>query len=285
MNNIAILLTCHNRKDKTIACLKSLYEARRSFKGCLEFNIYITDDGSTDGTSETIRKYYPKVNILKGTGTLFWAGGMRNSWNEALKYEYDGFLLLNDDTFLLNNLFEDLVRTEEYSLKKYNKKGIYIGSTKDKSTGKLTYGGAILTNKLLLKYEKLLPKNKPQPCDLGNGNIMYVPTEVVNKIGILHNKYQHGVADYDYTLTAKKKNIPVLITPNFCGFCDNDNRNKYEIFNHLTFSKRVDFLYSPTGLSFKDNLLFMKRNFYYRLPFVFITGWLKVIFPKLYALR
>lgn len=285
MRKIAVLLTCYNRKKKTIACLKSLFEAHKFYSKNLEINVYLTDDASTDGTSGAIRNKYPQVNILKGTGSLFWAGGMRNSWDEALKHEYDGFLLLNDDTFLSNNVFEDISKTELYSLKKYNKKGIYIGSTKNRSTCKLTYGGAILTNKLLLKYEKLIPKNEPQPCVLGNANIMYVPTEVVNKIGVLYNKYQHGVADYDYTLTAKKKNIPVLITPNFCGLCENDNKNKYDTFNHLSFKKRIKFLYSPTGLAFKDNLLFMRRNFYCRLPFVFLTGWLKVIFPKIYALK
>jgi GT2 family glycosyltransferase len=194
-------------------------------------------------------------------------------------------LLLNDDTYLLNNVFIDISKTEEYSLSKYNKKGIYIGSTKDLDTKKLTYGGAKLTNKFLLKYEKILPCGEPQFCDLGNANIMYVSSEVVDKIGILHQKYQHGVADYDYTLTAMREKIPVLITPNFCGLCDNDNKNKYETFNNKPFKERIKYLYAPTGLAFNDNLLFMKRNFYYRLPFVFITGWLKVLFPKIYALR
>lgn len=285
MKRIAVLITCYNRKEKTIACLKSLFEAQKFFDKNLEINVYLTDDASTDGTSEAVRNTFSQVNILKGTGSLFWAGGMRNSWNEALKHKYDGFLLLNDDTFLSNNVFEDISNTEEYSLKKYNRKGIYIGSTRDLDTGNLTYGGAILINKFLLKYKKILPSGKPQPCDLGNANIMYVPNEVVNEIGILHENYQHGVADYDYTLSANKKDIPVLITPNFCGLCENDNRNKYETFNNKPFKGRIKYLYAPTGLAFKDNLLFMKRNFYYRLPFVFITGWLKVIFPKIYALR
>ena len=49
---IAVLLTCYNRKDKTLACLKSLS------KNSSSVIVYITDDASTDGTSLAIRQYY-----------------------------------------------------------------------------------------------------------------------------------------------------------------------------------------------------------------------------------
>ena len=42
---------------------------------------------------------------------------------------------------------------------------------------------------------------------------MMVAREVVEKIGILSEGYVHGVADYDYTLKAVKKNIPVFDFP------------------------------------------------------------------------
>ena len=45
---IAVLLTCHNRKVKTISCLKSLYEATLPKGFSLE--IFLVDDGSVDGT-------------------------------------------------------------------------------------------------------------------------------------------------------------------------------------------------------------------------------------------
>jgi GT2 family glycosyltransferase len=285
MDKIAALITCHNRKNKTLTCLKSLYEAKTNYPKEFIFDVYLTDDGSTDGTGYAVRKQYPNVKILKGNGKLYWAGGMRNSWNEALKDDYDGYLLVNDDTILFKNLFEEITNTEKFSLQNYQKKGIYIGSTKDNKTMQLTYGGAVLRNNFFLTYEKLSPSGQPQLCDLGNANIMYVSSEVINKIGILNDSYQHGVADYDYTLTARKKGIPVLIVPDFCGMCENDKKNKYEIFNNKPFKERLQYLFDPTFLAFKDNLFLMRRHFIYRLPFVFLSGWLKVIFPKLYALR
>ena len=147
MLNIAILLTCFNRKAKTLAALNTLKEAIKIVEQNCKITVYLTDDGSTDGTSEAVALNFPEVKILPGTGTMYWAGGMRNSWSEALKGNYDGYLLLNDDTELFNNVFKVLIETHEYCLSNYKKGGIYIGSTQDKKTSKLSYGGNIFTNR------------------------------------------------------------------------------------------------------------------------------------------
>jgi len=281
IQSLAVLLTCHNRKDQTVCCLKHLYEAYSSTINRFAISIYLTDDGSADGTTEQISKLFPKVKILKGNGNLFWAGGMRNSWKEALKNNYDGYLLLNDDTFVNNNLFDNLFLTHNYSIQKYNSGGIYIGSTKSSRTNKLTYGGANFKNKFLFHYEKIQPSKQVQQCDLGNANIMFVTKETVNKIGILDERYTHSIADYDYTLRAKKK-IPVLVTPNFCGYCEPNNNNNNALFSTLSIKKRIIFLNSPKGFAFYDNLRLMRNHFLYRLPFVYFIAWLKVLSPKLY---
>ena len=54
---IAVLLACYNRKDKTLACLKSLS------KNSSSVIVYITDDASTDGTSLAIRQYYSEEQV------------------------------------------------------------------------------------------------------------------------------------------------------------------------------------------------------------------------------
>lgn len=67
---IAILLTCYNRKDKTYVCLNSLY---KNISEYCQFDIYLVDDGSTDGTAMMIAKDFPEVILIKGSGSLFWA--------------------------------------------------------------------------------------------------------------------------------------------------------------------------------------------------------------------
>jgi len=282
MDHIAILYTCHNRKNKTLKALTSLQKAKIAYKKPLEITVYLTDDGSTDGTSDAIKESFPQVVLLKGNGNLFWAGGMINSWNEAAKHIHDGYLLLNDDTFITENIFDEINLTDEYAQNKYDKKGVYIGSTKDPKSDKLTYGGAIIKNRFLYKFKILTPNGDFQECDLGNANIMYVDNSVVEKVGILSSGYVHGIADYDYTLKCKKNNIPVLVMPNYCGLCERDTKGLYNSFHLMTFKQRLKHLYSPTGIAFNSRILFMRRFFPYRVPFFIFFGWFKLFFPKIY---
>lgn len=283
MQHIAVLYTCHNRKEKTIRSLASLKNAISAHKDPLKVTIYLTDDGSSDGTSAAVKEQFPEVIVLKGTGNLFWAGGMINSWKAAIKNQHDGYLLLNDDTFITENIFGDIYKTKAYTLKTYGEEGVYIGSTKDPNTGKLTYGGATLINRLLYKFTILEPNGGFQPCDLGNANIMYVAAPVVDKVGILSEGYVHGIADYDYTLKCKKRKIPVLVMPNYCGLCERDTKGLYHSFHLMDFKQRLKHLYSPTGIAFKSRLLFMRKFFPYRYPIFYLMGWFKVLFPKVYV--
>ena len=57
--NIAVLLTCHNRKAKTVKCMQSLYDALTHYnrlheKDFIDVEVYLTDDGCTDGTVEAV---------------------------------------------------------------------------------------------------------------------------------------------------------------------------------------------------------------------------------------
>jgi len=283
IQRIAVLLTCHNRKGKTISCLYNLFSAYKTVQNYFDIKVYLTDDGSVDNTSEEVKKLFPFITVLKGTGNMFWAGGMRNSWKEALKCNYDAYLLLNDDTNVSYNLFDELKICHEYSLINYNSSGIYIGSTHD-GENNYTYGGSVVTNKFLNTYQRLVPSGKIEECDLGNGNLMLVTKDVVKKIGIFSENYTHGIVDYDYTLTARKNNIPVLVTANYCGICSNDNPSHYNKFIKLSFKDRKEYLFHPTGLAFSDQVKFMKKFYPYRLPFVYVVALVKLLYPKVYIL-
>lgn len=282
MDKISVLLTCHNRKDKTIKCLKTLKAAIQ--KSNLTVEIYLTDDGSTDGTGVLVKELFPEVVILKGNGSLFWAGGMRNSWNEALKNnDFDAYLLLNDDTSVSIDLFEEMIYAHQQTIRTYGIEGIYVGSTQESGTGAISYGGSVIINKFYYKTKRLEPNGTIQLCDLGNANIMFVPKEVVNKIGTLSDEYVHGAADYDYTLRARKRKIPVVVMPNYCGECCNDHPYVYENFSRLSLINRIKRLYKPTGLAYRDRLRYMKNNFPYRFPFVVALGWLQILFPRIFV--
>lgn len=279
--NIAVLLTCHNRKAKTIACLSSLFKA--IIPPGYQINVFLTDDGSTDGTEEAVISFFPQVQVIKGDGSLFWAGGMRMAWKIAMREKsYDAYLLINDDVELCHDFFINLLKTETYSLVKTGKKGIYSGATVDESTGKVTYGGSVITqNHVILSMQKLSPESYPLKCDLVNANVLWIDGSVVDKIGIFNEKYTHGIADYDYSRRAIKNKIPVWLAPNVSGICKHDHGRNWKSSNR-PLKERIAWMKSPKGLAYNEYIYYIRSHFPVYLPYSVTMLWLKTFFPVIW---
>ncbi|HBK40810.1 MAG: glycosyltransferase family 2 protein [Petrimonas sp.] len=278
---IAVLLTCHNRKAQTLTCLASLFEAE--LPPDVQLDVFLTDDGSTDGTEEAVKELYPQVTVLKGGGTLFWAGGMRLAWKKATqKKSYNAYLLINDDVKLKHDFIMNLMKAEEHSLRQTGKTGIYCGTTIDGKTGKVTYGGSrIKTNHVIVKSQLLSPQAQPQECQIANANILWVSREAVDQVGILDDRFTHGIADYDYSLRARKRDVPVYVAPNVCGVCPDDHGKSWKRGN-LPLRDRIAYLKSPKGLAYNEYLFYVKRHFPMFLPYSFVMLWMKTFFPFLW---
>lgn len=278
---VAVLLTCHNRKNKTLKCLRSLFDAETP--PFLKLEVFLTDDGSEDGTEESVKSEFPQVFIFKGDGNLYWTGGMRLSWISAINYySYDAFLLLNDDVILKQDFILNLLLAEEYAVESKGMKGVYSGATIDVRTQSTTYGASkIKHNHFVMRHTMLNPKTTPQECEITNANILWVDKSVVDKIGILDGAFTHGIADYDYSLRAHNKNIPVLLAPNICGICQDDHGNNWRPSTN-SLSERVSYLKSPKGLAYKEYLFYVRRHFPLFLPYSFIMLWAKTFFPFLW---
>lgn len=108
MKTIAVLLTVFNRKEGTLRCLANLH--KMNLPDECHMDVYLTNDGCTDGTPEAVRGQFPEVNVIDGDGTLYWNRGMYTAWEAAAKaYDYDYYLWFNDDTFLFPNCIEELL--------------------------------------------------------------------------------------------------------------------------------------------------------------------------------
>ena len=284
MRYIAVILTVHNRLDKTIACLNAVFNQKKySF---FNVDVFLTDDGSTDDTSKILRNRFSAkpLHILSGNGNLYWNGGMINSWKAAIEHGgYDGYLWLNNDTIVLPNLWNELEQADEYSRKQLGKGGIYVGSTKDPLTGEFTYGGFEFTNQWTLKDRFLHPNGHFQLCQCAHGNVTYISHDVVEKMGILCEQYLHGGGDHDYTYLAYKAGFPLIVLKDYVGICENDHQQGgYADFLSMSLKQRIKYLYSPLGFNLHNTLLLQKRCFPYRYPFVWLMGYLKAFFPKMY---
>lgn len=288
--NIAVILTCFNRKQQTHSCLKSLFVARDNFQPRIDMHIYLTDDGCTDGTADAVRESFPTENItiLQGDGNLFWAGGMRFAWKEALKRhnEWEYYFLLNDDTVLCPNVFDEMQRTINFCISRYGREGIYSGACCSAiDNKKLTYGGHIFTNRFMGKYKHVWGDGiAPVLCDTANANVVLLHKTIVDEIGIFYEGYQHGYADYDYAIMARKHNIPVLVTADVCAICDNDHEAKRiaaKRIQAMTVKQRKDYFAFPTHSS-ADHLKFTLRSCPIRYPFTWVMRQMNIYLPFIY---
>lgn len=298
---IAVLLTCYNRKNKTIKCLIELNNNVQNYNSTAEekidVHVYLTDDGCTDGTSSAVNSLqctFPII-IIKADGNAYWAGGMRIAWKAAMNAdsEYDFYLLINDDTILKENVFNELFSTHRYALKNYGKSGVYTGfvsSINDES--KITYGAKIYSNSFFSKAIALRPIGTPIECSMVNANILMVNVAVVKSIGILDENFIHAAADMDYGLRARKAGYPVLTTPGVCGYCeyDHDGSDAEQVkVCSMSLSERKNYLDRPNVKQYQDSILFYwkydkVRWLIFRLSY-FLNLFAPSIYYKLYKRR
>ncbi len=278
MIKLAILITCYNRKNKTANCLNSLFSA--NIPKNISFKVFLVDDNSDDGTKDYVLSNFPDIKIIAGTGNLYWAGGMRLAWKTALEYDkYDAFILINDDVILKKDFLELLIKTDNYARSNFGKAGLYSSSTIDMNYKKTSYGGNIITSYGFRVINKRLdPTDEPQKIDTVNANILWVDYSVVNKIGILDEKFTHGLADYDYALRANHAKFPVMLTMGIGGYCDNNHPVNW-LNENYTLCERIKYLKSPTGLSYNNYIFYIRRHFPRSFPYSFSMLWLKTLFP------
>lgn len=270
MKTIAVLITSFNRKKITLKCLEKLFS--QNFKAC-NLEVYLVDDGSTDGTFKAVSKQFPDINILKGNGNLFWNRGMYTAWEEAAKKEWDFYLWLNDDTFLFENAIQSMLDT----FSKVDKNSIIVGATCSNLNHELTtYGG---------RDGKTVVQNRGQiiKCSTFNGNFVLIPNSVYNKLGNLDYKFSHSFGDIEYGMRAIKNKINIYIAPSHIGTCESHDSVKLCFSPKVSFLKRLKHFYSPLGMNPLE-FFYMNRK-YKGLPLsikVFITTHLRVIFPKIW---
>jgi GT2 family glycosyltransferase len=219
---IFTIIPVHNRIQLTRACLLSLQAQTYT---C--FEVYVVDDGSTDGTSEVIKNDFPMVTLLHGDGSLWWTGatnlGVRRVLEIAKADDY--VLTLNNDTLLPADYFEILLR----EIGKHPK--ALIGSLAlDSNNRNLVVEGGVHINWLNAKYTYHF-KNRSYRELRAEGKSFYTPTvlpgrgtaipvNVFRELGLYDEKvFPHYAADYDFSLRAKQAGYDLCVSFDLILYC------------------------------------------------------------------
>ena len=250
MKNIAVLITCYNRAEVTLNFLKGLFNQK--LPSDIALNVFLVDDASPDQTGARVREAFPEVNVVNGTGRLFWCRGMRLAWDAAMAAEkgseersrFAYFLWANDDTILNDDAIQILLRDHEET------NGVIVGTfAPDAKYEVVSYGAT-----------KNIPVGCPKRGTCGmNGNLVLVPRDIFDKVGPIYGMYNHQYGDYDYGWMLRRNGLEYYSSSRFCGVC----AEQPERYNHLKgrgLLSRIRLLWDPKSYSIHDVFLYQYRR-------------------------
>ena len=246
------LMTCFNRKEKTMRALKNLIEGNQE----IVFSFIVVDDASTDCTAEALKKMH-NMTVISGNGGLFYSGGMRLAIAEAKKMsdQYDYCLLFNDDVDFAESAIERLCKNDPSF--------IWVGPTCDEK-GELTYGGVVKTSNWRPKTA-IIMADQPEGklCDTFNANCVLIPWEIFKKLDNIDEVYTHSMGDFDYGFSAKRKGCMIKVSDAFVGVCpDNPVKTNSNWRNtELSRKRRFQLKESSKGLPFAEYFHYLNKNY------------------------
>ena len=100
---LSIVILCWNDLKVITDCLRSIYATTHS----TEFEVIVSDNGSTDGSQDYIRREFPKAQVLENRVNLRFAKG-NNAGFQVAQGEY--VLILNPDTIIHEGALDGIVR-------------------------------------------------------------------------------------------------------------------------------------------------------------------------------
>ncbi len=276
MNKIAVLMTCHNRKEQTIACIRSLTEGTEA----KQMNFVVVDAGSTDGTGEALKELAAEglqIRHIHAPDNLFWNGGMRIAMRYAARYMKDCayVMLVNDDVKFYPGAAETLIARQT----RYNTDAV-VGATKD-STGKQSYGGVRMKSRYLARYELIPPSEEPEQCDTFNCNCLLLTYECFRRMGNLDATYVHSMGDYDYGMKLKHRGATVINTADFVGECDDNDTTGSWLDPKVDRKTRMKLKEGPKGLPHKDWFHYVHKNYSFPAAvYHSMTPYLRILLKK-----
>ncbi len=85
MKKIGIVICNYNKKEYVVNCIQSVLESKTD-----DFDIYVVDNASTDGSVEAVREQYgEQVTLLVNSENLGGSGGFNTGIRKVLEEDYE----------------------------------------------------------------------------------------------------------------------------------------------------------------------------------------------------
>ncbi|MCX6724719.1 MAG: glycosyltransferase family 2 protein [Candidatus Shapirobacteria bacterium] len=213
---LSVIIVNFNTKELLGKCLQSVFSQKKIVDG---LEVIVVDNNSTDGSREMLEKFQGKETELK---TIFNQNnnGFARAVNQGIKKSQGEYLLLlNSDIFVKPKALENLVD----SAKKNSEVGV-IGGKLLNPDGSIQ--GSCFHLPTLLKVmkefwfkgssvlSKYTPAGKdPVEVEAVIGAVFLIPREIINKFGLLDERYFMYFEDLDYCRRVRKNGYKIYYLP------------------------------------------------------------------------
>lgn len=244
---VSIIIVSHNRKKDVLECLESVKLLDYS-----NFETIVVDNGSTDGTVETLKKMEGDIKLVETGQDLGPAAafniGIRNSNGEF-------FLLLNDDVVVKKDAVTELIHVME-------------GDSRIGVAGSLIFFYDQPNKPWIYPTEYLIEKRNRLHVDVitAIGCAIMVKKAVIDKIGFFDTDYFLYHEEVDFCLRARRQGFRVVCALRSSVYHKISVNSEREFSAHAIvnafYANRNFFLFAKKNYSgTKDRLSFLFQSF------------------------
>lgn len=213
---VYVVVPVFNGKTHTDKLLKAF-----SGQDYPNIKMVIIDDGSTDGTTDMVKKKYPSTILISGSGDLWWSGATNLGVKRAIADGADYVLTINNDVTVSNGYLKSLLKATHDnpdsligSIIVYDsnpKKVWYAGAYFDKRRGEMQH-----VNGHIADFEK-----DYYTTDWMAGMGVLVPIEAYKQAGFYDEvNFPQYFGDADFSVRALKSGYNLIIASECVVYSD-----------------------------------------------------------------
>lgn len=216
MNKLLTIIVTFNGKKWIEKCLNSI------FISSYPSDIFVIDNGSSDGTLEYLEQNSDKIILIKSKQNLGFGKANNLGLKYAIENNYSYIYLLNQDAWVFENTFEELIKVLD------NNQDIGIisplqitASQKSLDDGFDHYCPPKMISDALCSNLKDF-----YYCNFVMAAHWMISYNCLNRLGGFSPAFKHYGEDYNYIQRAIFKNFKIAISTRSRAIHDRENRKK-----------------------------------------------------------
>lgn len=208
---VAIVILNYKNPSDTIECVKSIQHS--TYK---DYNIFIVDNNSMDGSFEQLAKIYPQYQVYETGNNGGYAAGNNFAVKIALKQNYDYVAIVNNDVIVEKDTLKILVDYLNQNCQ-VGVVGPQICNYPDTEIIQ-SMGFRVILEKgrtpAINEGKKASSVHSIVSCDALCGAFMLIRREVLQKVGLLPELYFLFFEETDWCLHVKDAGYLIQSIPN-----------------------------------------------------------------------